>query len=305
MNPEYLPLSCFGKVTCHPEHFEENLADLPAALALRKWVEKGRQEEEGEDTSHLRFLFGVPGFPDLVAGVIRPSRDGSHPPRSYPFAVLTRIPRRLYGRHYTVLPAALPGVWEALGDVWENLAAVATQAGFLETVESTLIPAPAPLAQAQGSYRLLLQDRMERIFQRDDGASAGRLWSNLPGVLERLRREGTNPGNGFLVEMPVSRDLEQAAFDATFWIDLINHQFRLRRYEPGIFLEDKAKSQSQTAFLAFGNLQPSGYAALMKGQTSGAPGLLRPAHDPPTQGVGADLFAQAAFGDALKRRLGK
>ena len=75
-------------------------------MALKRWVEKGRQVAGSEDTSHLRFLFGVHGLPDLVAGVIRPSQDGSHPPRSYPFAVLTRFPRRAYGRHYAFLPAA-------------------------------------------------------------------------------------------------------------------------------------------------------------------------------------------------------
>ena len=304
---EYLPLGCFGKLPCY-EDFLRGSVVYPTSRALQEWILGGREElglesDEMEtarpkETVCRRFLYGAPGSAELVAGVVRPSTDrGGH--RSFPFMVYVHFPRRLYGRNYPLLPLGLTGVWDALDDAWESLANVATRAAFEEVVPSTLIPGPAPIAQAQSAYQSLQGEDARRIIDRSD-ARLSSLRRNLPVVLQQLRKGA----EGVRIELPVSGEGDAASADVAFWMDLLNHQFMFRRFEPAVFVDSKGEQKKSHVLFVFGILRPSDYPIVL-GCGGARAEVNRPAR--PSERDGGETPAEGGrltFADLLGTRFG-
>ena len=94
---------------------------------------------------------------------------------------------------------------------------------------------------------------------------------NLPEAVGRLPKSGSS---GVSLQFPVSRDLEESCFNASVWVDLINRQFRLRRYEPTVLLDARPAPADRQLVLRFGELTPEEYLHVL-----GYDGeVLRPAH---------------------------
>src|SRR5262249_34792275 len=97
----YLPLGCYGKLPFWPEFLSEGVK-ITTASAFKQWLHDGKQgaslsdpglpvpagsipgaarapavsrSETSRETAWQRFLFGVPGSLELMAGVVRPSTD--------------------------------------------------------------------------------------------------------------------------------------------------------------------------------------------------------------------------------------
>lgn len=268
MSEHYLPLGCFGKLPCYGDFLEGNLM-YPTSRALKEWVLEGREAvglesqvvetARPKETSRRRFLYGLPGSMELVAGVIRPSADQGGR-RSFPFMVFAHFPRRQYGRYYGLLPLALAPVWDALDDAWDSLANVATKAAFQEVVASTLIPPPAAVGEVRTSYEGLQQEPAEKTLSRHD-SSLDALLRNLPDLFRELRK-GSN-GEGLRLELPASADPAGACFEASFWIDLLNRQFMWRRFEPGVFLTEGGAEKNAQVLFVFGILHARDYPMLL------------------------------------------
>jgi len=267
MTDTYLPLGCFGKLPCY-EDFLRGTVLYPTSQGLQDWILAGREtlgmESEVVETARpketlsRRFLYGAPGSAELVAGVIRPSTDrGGH--RSFPFMVYAHLPRRLYGRSYALLPLALGPVWDALDDAWDTLSNVATRAAFEEVVGATLIPGPMPVAEAEASYQVLQHEDVRRMFGGDDDTRIECLRRNMPAVL-RLLRKGPEE---IRLELPISGGRAPACSDVTFWIDLLNHQFMFRRFEPSVFLEEQGPEKKSRVLLVFGILKATDYPLIL------------------------------------------
>lgn len=310
-----LPVGCFGKVPFWREYLEHGVAH-PSSRALRGWLHEGKAAtslsgdgEMPEDTAvrnRLRFLMGTPGSAELLVGVLRPSRDGGG--RRYPFATFTHIARKTYGsRHHSLLPLALAPVWDVLDDAWDALAEVETKAAFDDLLAELKVPAPAPPAQVRGAYQGGQQDPARCLAARGDGASLDHLDRNLAEFLAELKR---GRGLNAPVLVPVSSDLEEAAFDLTFWLDLINRQFLLKRFEPDLFLESTPRAEDRVGFLKFGPLRTEDFPVLMG--LAPDDGLVRPAHpgngavppadppaDPPAE-VPADVPEGAPVAEAAE-----
>jgi hypothetical protein len=281
MDPGYLALGCYGKLPFWPEYLRENVS-YPSSRGLVSWIHDGRGEATlggggrevpaPAETARLRLLHGEAGSSEIVAGVIRPSSDQGGL-RRFPFLVLTHIPRRLYGRSYSLLPLALAPVWDALDHAWDTLASVASRDAFREVLSSLRVPAPAPSREVEALYRSRQKEQLGGLMGRADGATVERLEANMPELLGRIRR-GAEP---FRVELPVSDDLEAACLDTSFWADLINRQFRLRRVEPSAFLDERPRQAERKVLLALPPLSPSDYAVIVGGEVP-VSGVLRPAH---------------------------
>jgi len=286
MANDYLPLGCFGKLPCY-EDFLRGSVVYPTSRVLQEWILGGREalglESEAVETARpretlgRRFLYGAPGSVELVAGVVRPSTDRGGQ-RSFPFMVYVHFPRRQFGRNYALLPLGLAAVWDALDDAWDSLADVATRAAFEEVVASTLIPGPTTLAEAQPAYQGLQQEDTGRIFGRGD-ARLESLRRNMPGVLRQIRKGG----DGFRLELPISDARAAACSDVAFWIDLLNHQFMFRRFEPSIFLEEQVEEKGSRVLLVFGILKASDYPIIL-GCRGAEADVSRPAR--PSEGEG-------------------
>jgi hypothetical protein len=280
---EYLAAGCHGKLAFWPEYLDVNVG-LPVSRAFRDWIRDGRQAagmgSESADgrvpleTSRLRFVFAPSGTSELLAGVIRPSADIGGK-RSFPFTVFAHIPRRSWTRSYSLLPMALEPVWDALDDIWDSLATVTSQQAFREILDSARVPGPAAVAMVKGAYEAGQDQAAKRTFESGDGASVDSLRVNLPEMLKALK---SNPSQVRL-ELPVSVDQESATYDAAFWVDLFNHQFFWKRFEPTIFLEGSPKQPDRKVFLLFGDPQPGDYARVM-GMASAQGAFQRPAHSP-------------------------
>jgi type VI secretion system ImpM family protein len=277
--------ACFGKLPFWREYLEVGIGH-PTARALKEWMLRGKQEsamdqaEEGyRDVpveSRLRILFGVDGSRELLAGVLRPSRDAGG--RHYPFVLFTHFPRRLYGRHFSLLPLALTPVWRALDDAWDALAESTDREGFQEALDSLELPALAAAKVARGDFQGREGESADELFAAP-AASRAELTRSLPGLLERLPRSGAD---GLSVQLPVNREVDEACFDASFWIELINRQFRLRRFEPSVFLDEHPESRERAVVLRFGLPRPADYVSIVSRPRVEA--FLRPAHAAPEGG---------------------
>jgi type VI secretion system ImpM family protein len=307
MSEQYLPLGCFGKLPCYGDFLEGNLLS-PTSRALKEWVLEGREAvglgsqvvetARPKETARRRFLCGLPGSVELVAGVIRPSTDQGGR-RSFPFMVFAQFPRRQYGKHYWLLPLALSPAWDALDDAWDSLANVATKAAFQEVVASTLIPPPAPVGEVRSTYEGLQQETAEKPFARED-SSLDALLRNLPDVFRELRK-GSN-GEGLRLELPVSADPAGACFEASMWIDLLNRQFMWRRFEPGVFLTEGSAEKNAHALFVFGILQARDYPMLLGCEGAEAT-VARPARSPQQPGSHVESRdARMTYADILAHR---
>ncbi len=290
----YLPIGCYGKLPCARDFLSWNVS-FPTSLAIKNWLHAGnttllhaqdagpdivethlgspgvivpaqeretareviRDDVRGE-TARLRVLFGLPGSVELLAAVVRPSTD-QNGLRSFPFAVFTHFPRRLYGKRYALLPLGLAGVWDALDDASDNLAGLATRAAFDEFVSAALIPPPAPLAETRAAFERQTTQSARTMFDREDGATYDALVRNLPDFVAALREEK----GGLKIQLPVSSDLERSGYDAAVWMALFNHQFLWKRFEPNIFLDEAKAQKSRNVLLAFGPPSGADYALIM------------------------------------------
>ena len=298
---DYLVAGCHGKLPFWPEYLDVHVVH-PVSQAFRSWIRDGRQmagmgadSADGRvppETSRLRFVFGASGTADLLAGVIRPSADigGKRP---FPFTVFVPIPKRHWTRSYALLPMALEPVWDALDDIWDALATVASEAAFQEILASARVPGPTPSDLVKDAYDAGQGRAAERIFDRGDGASVEALRANLPEMLKTLK---SSPGE-VRVELPASADQESAAYDAAFWVDLINRQFFWKRYEPSVFLEGAPRQQDRKLFLLFGDPVPTDYARVM-GMAEPQAAFRRPAHSAhagaPAPGGSTPTYAELA-----------
>jgi hypothetical protein len=138
------------------------------------------------------------------------------------------------------------------------------------------------------------------LLAREDGASVARALDNLPALLNRLRK--SSDADGLLMELPVSREPDGACFDASVWIDLVNRQFRLKRFDPLVFLDASREPADRRLLLKFGALRPSDYAAIMTLRDAGE-AVARPAHQAPGEEPAGAETPPATYADLLGRKL--
>ena len=311
MENQYLPLGCFGKLPCYGD-FLEGSVFYPTSRALKEWILESRKaiglegaedNEEGKpkeprETLGCRFLYGLPGSMELVAGVMRPSSDQGGR-RHFPFAVFAHFPRRLYGRNYSLLPMALGPVWEALHEAWDNLGNVATRAAFQEVVDSTMIPGPLPIADVRTAYQGMQQETINLTFERC-GARLGDFLRNMPEVVAQLRKR--TESDRLRLELPASSGGDAAGFEAAFWIDLLNHQFIWRRFDPSVFLQEKTAKETSRILMLFGILEATDYPLIMGSEGTGGK-VSRPARPSESSGEPrAPEEKQITYAELLARR---
>lgn len=278
---QYLPLACFGKAPCDLEYLEYNVS-YPSSRKLKSWIRDGfklaRMAPDGEGSREFResrncgFLVGGPDANEWVAGIIGPSTDEY--PRENVLAVFTHLPRRPYAKSYHLLPLALTSVWHAIDDARSHLLEVSTLDSFEDYLLSTRVPAPSDPNHSKNEYKATQREAFHRIFDRADGADPESLQAQLPQVVAGLRK--VKGGGSFAVELPVSTERSDACFDASFWIDLLNHQFLWHRFQPAVFLPLDPVNDRRTVVLVFGGLGPELYASIMGDVTENGL-VLRPA----------------------------
>jgi hypothetical protein len=271
MNHEYLSVGCFGKLPFWREYLEGGERSA-ASHALREWLRGGREtlglESSPGDTpvqqvqqvtdqafdAHLRVLLSLPGVDDLLVGIVRPSRDAGG--RHAPFTVFARLSRRAYGKHYALLPSALGPVWEALDDAWDTLHEVPSRPAFDEACVALEVPAPVDVKQARGEYQGRQLDDAGKLF---DPPALEAFRSNMPELLVRIKKDSRD----LCVALPAALEVAEACFNASLWIDLINRQFRLRRFDPSVFLDARVALAGRQVFLKFGGLNPADYVRML------------------------------------------
>jgi type VI secretion system ImpM family protein len=304
----YLPVACFGKLPFWPEFLEVGVTE-PTARHLKRWLHRGREyagglqadDENAPDLpikAHNRCLIELSGAGELLAGVVRPSTDRGG--RHFPFAVFTHFPRRIYGKHYALLTLALAPVWDALEDAWELIRPANSEEEFRERLDAVEVPHPANREETRAVHRRMVRESADRLFGREDGTDAGLLAERMPDVLLRLRKLGASDGLG--LGLPVSDDLEEACFDAGWWIDLLNRQFRLRRFEPSVFIDGRPGLPNRLAVLKFGPLGAKDYPAIMGLDVAEDP-LLRLVHGGSPAAGPTSAPVGVSFEDLLARKL--
>jgi len=191
---------------------------------------------------------------------------------------------------------ALEPVWDALDDMWDALATVASESAFREILASARVPGPTPSDLVKGAYDAGQSRAAERTFDRGDGASVEALRANLPDMLKTLK---SSPG-AVRLELPASADQESAAYDAAFWVDLINRQFFWKRFEPSVFLEGAPRQPDRKVFLLFGDPAPADYARVM-GMDPSQAAFQRPAHSAGT-GSGVPAGSTPTYAELASTR---
>jgi hypothetical protein len=261
--------------------------------------------EEGEEKSStgplsrdVLFLLNVPGGSDLLAGVLRPSHDQGG--RDFPFALFVHVPRKIYGRQYALLPMGLAATWEALSDAWRSLFGLETKDAFEEMFDTIKIPAPAAVAEVKSSYQAQTRESMEDLFTRAGGLAPDCVTSRLPELIEQVRKSGH--GEGIMVRLPALPDLREAAYEASFWIDLLNRQFMMRRVESSVFLHHDPRAKVHWLLLGVGETSDTVTKALMGGELTPATVNLSASPGAPTEIEASPDFTMT-YEDVLKQRL--
>ena len=303
----YLPVACFGKLPFWPEFLEVDVTE-PTARHLKRWLHGGREyaglqseEENPPDLpiqAHVRCLIELSGVGELLAGVVLPSTDRGG--RHFPFAVFTHFSRRVYGRQYALLTLAMAPIWDALEDAWQQVHLASNEEEFRERLGAVEVPHPAVREQVRAVHRRMVRDDAERLFGRENGTDAALLSEHMPDVVARLRRLGSSEGLGLV--LPVSEDLEEACFDAGWWIELVNRQFRLKRFEPSVFIDGRPGLRDRRAVLKFGPVEVEDYAGIMGLDLQDDP-LLRPGHGGSPAAGPATTTSGVSFEELLARKL--
>lgn len=281
MAENHLPLGCFGKLPIYGDYLKEG-ASQPTARAMIELMLHAQRElavDESDDGGYRDvaiegshwILFGDPGSRELLVGVLRPSRDSGG--RHFPFLLFTHMPRKIYGRHYSLLPLALTPIWVALAEAWEALAESANRDGFEETLEAIELPDMIDVKEARGDFQGRQREDAGMLFEGGNGASQAHLAQKMPELLQRLRKGGDE---GLSVQLPVAGDLGEACFNVSVWLDLVSNQFRLRHFEPSMFLDERTAVDARVVVLRFGPLDPSDYLDIIGRPRPEA--FLRPAH---------------------------
>lgn len=307
MDVDYLPVGCFGKAPCDLEYLESNVA-TSSARKLKKWIREGfkaaRQSENAEGRNDFRevgarcFLLNGSNGDEWIAGVVGPSTDQY--PRENVLSVFAHVPRRAYRKAYAVLPLALAPVWHALEHARQQLLELATVDDFRDCLETTMVPAPVAPIQSTNEFQSRQREAVDRVFDRQDGACLDALERNLSAVVSRLRsRERASVA----VEFPVSREVDEACFDASFWIHLVNRQFLWRKHSPSVFLDLEHGDRDRFAVLVYGEPEAAQYRPIM-GPERRSEGLLRPSTDETVRPGGADASSASgiSFKELLNRR---
>jgi len=289
MNENTLQVGCLGKLPFWREYLEAGIRS-PASVQLREWLRHGReihvleslpgvdpnQEPQLKDRAfpaRLRVLLSLPGADDLLVAIVRASRDAGG--RHAPFSVFARLPRKLYGKHYSLLPSALGPVWDALDDIWDELHEVPSRPVFEEACAALEAPAPVDVKQARGEYQGRQLDDASKLFDRP---ALETLRGAMPDILGRI----TKGSRDVCVALPAANDVAEACFNASMWIDLVNRQFRLRRFEPSVFLDVAEGANERQVFLKFGGLNPEDYVQMLGDPSESEDGeLVRPIRTSP------------------------
>lgn len=299
----WLPLTCFGKLPFWREYLEAGPMQTTSRV-LKQWLHQGKEAlglESGDEQPHdrtfrsrLRVLVAPPESREMLVGVIRPSRDAGG--RHFPFAAFTHLPRRIFGKHYALLPMALAPVWDDLEGAWDAVAETATMADFEQTVSSHEIREPVDVAEARADYQGRQREQASDLLSGAPGLMRS-LRERMPDAVRALRKAASE---GVGMQLPLARDLEAACFNVSLWIDLLNRQFLLRRFEPSVLLEAETDVAQRRVLLRFGALASSDYLHLM-GVEAGD--LLRPAaplsageaQDEPPAGITYAEMLEARF----------
>lgn len=274
-----LALGGYGKLPFWPEYLEAGLVS-PTARALREWLHRGAEQARldasgpvggpGRTIRRRRFVVGLPGSAELVAGLIGPSADQGGL-RAFPFVLFAHVPRRLFGREHALAPLALARTWAGLDECWSEVVSVDSREAFLDRLAGCRAPLPLERDRAEAAYEDGLEEYAAELFDPASGADLMRADRSLPGLVAevaRTRRLGP-------LVLPVRQEPGLAAFDATFWLRVLNHGLFWRRWTPGVFLDHEPFETTRTVVLVGDELPPEAYGAAFGLTDRGA---LRPAH---------------------------
>lgn len=254
---DYLPVGCYGKAPCWREYLEHEVVH-PVSRRLKRWLHQGFDEarlthdggDSGfEEAATLRFLVAPEEGNEWLAGVVGPSADTGG--RRKFLAVFAHLAKRRYQKSYHLLPIALTPTWRSLDATRSQLMEAVSRESFEDLLHANRVPWPTAAAELEPDYQRHLGEAAAGI----DPAALG------PAIREVRDRVKATRNEPFVVTLPVSDDLELAAYDAAFWIDLVNRQFFMKSYRPSIFLAPRGERND--LFLVYGELQTPIYEALM------------------------------------------
>lgn len=288
-------LGCFGKAPCDREYIELQTVQ-PSTRWLKNWIRDGfklaRFDEEGQSTNSFResgtrnFLFASEDWDECLVGSLGPSEDQAG--RENVLALFVQVPRRVYKKGLRYLPAGLAAAWEAIHDARRNALEAVTLDDFKQELNAVRVPIPSDPTESKREYERGCNDPL------DDWIDPGGVTNRLPDLVACLK---SKPETAVL-RFPVDRGLERAAFQISFWIDLLSRHFAWRTPTPSVFLDPEGADR-QRLVLVFGQRSPELYAPLT-GPAPMPPELLEiVAHDP----LGSGPRSEISYGSLLSAKL--
>ena len=261
---DYLPVGCYGKVPSWREYIEHEVR-FPVSRDMRRWLRDGfegaRLTEDGGDSGFeegvgRRFLVAPVDSSEWLAGVVGPSEDSAG--REKLFAVFAHLPKRRFVKTFHLLPAALVPVWRALEDTRAQLIETLSKEAFDEAIRASRISLPEDPASLRSDHERHLAGRAEVLF-RDGRGGPDALAGSVPEMIARIKESKKQP---VAIRLPVSSDIQDAAADVGFWIELVNRQFLWKAYQPSVFLSRQADADPDVV-LVYGDLEVERYPDLL------------------------------------------
>jgi hypothetical protein len=113
-------------------------------------------------------------------------------------------------------------------------------------------------------------------------------------MIARIKESKKQP---VAIRLPVSSDIQDAAADVGFWIELVNRQFLWKAYQPSVFLSRQADADPD-AVLVYGDLEVELYPDLLGDEPGN--GVLSPCA--PTEAAQSVTPDDTTYEAMLKRK---
>lgn len=241
--------SCLGKIPTHGD-FVSHRASTPTMRTFDEWVRKGlyqaRQRSDSQwkeaydmaPTTHFLFCARDEQAPNVLLGVLRPSRDCTG--RIYPFIVTCELPKRLLSpRHVAYLPLQANAFYVEARRVVR--AATAGDIPYREVADhveqiETAFPrrSAAPRVYKQYLQQKTMGSFLEELFGHFSDSGKYRLFNNLFDIL-LPQRERINPRLNYGLQFPLGSDDDALTPIACFWLEVSLRLLGYPSVEPTFF----------------------------------------------------------------------
>jgi len=244
--------SLYGKLPLDREFLRFDL-DSPQGRWLTNWVDGAHQimagRRDGEpDPVELRALLGWDGGEQIIAALLRPSRDGGG--RSYPMCIFCVLPSAGLRDQWYLSPIWAEPIWTAMTDLLRESSQESK--GRLEEALAQAPIEPRDLMEAESAFAARSAAPLARpwaTFTGKDDQEA-RSWASTLAQLGGVQQTASGDAGAVAIHIPVDEtDGVRDCMDLAVWLKLFGAVSGGDRPWPGCVEARRATGSSHSLYI--------------------------------------------------------